>query len=157
LEWQLHQNSAQQRADASPGYSVWADFCSALSDFHAFAASDTFAELALMNWLTKRWYLWLALSPHDMYCSHISTKMTPSCAVRLLVELSIMNQHNGNKNSSLGYEMLEALQPGLNFTWALGWQTNIGKNMQLNLTYNGRKSEGANAVHTGNMMVRAYF
>lgn len=64
---------------------------------------------------------------------------------------------NGNKNSSLGYEMLEALQPGLNFTWALGWQTNIGKNMQLNLTYNGRKSEGANAVHTGNMMVRAYF
>jgi len=64
---------------------------------------------------------------------------------------------NGNKNSSLGYEMLEALQPGLNFTWALGWQTNIGKNMQLNLTYNGRKSEEAKAIHTGNMMVRAYF
>ncbi|MBX7182689.1 MAG: hypothetical protein K1X82_11280 [Bacteroidia bacterium] len=64
---------------------------------------------------------------------------------------------NGSKNSNLGYEMLEALQPGLNFTWAAGWQTNIGKNMQFNLTYNGRKSEGAKAIHSGNMQVRAYF
>ena len=63
----------------------------------------------------------------------------------------------GNKNSSLGYEMLEALQPGLNYTWALGWQTTLGKNMQVNISYNGRKSEGANTIHNGNLQVRAYF
>jgi lipopolysaccharide assembly outer membrane protein LptD (OstA) len=63
----------------------------------------------------------------------------------------------GNKSSSLGYEMLEALQPGNNFTWQAGWQTNLGKNMQINLSYNGRKSEGARMVHYGNMQVRAFF
>lgn len=69
----------------------------------------------------------------------------------------IKNQFNGNANSTTGYEMLNGLQTGNNFTWGLGIQRNIGNGIQLNLNYDGRKSGNAKTVHTGNMQVRAYF
>lgn len=65
--------------------------------------------------------------------------------------------YSGQANNSLAYEMLEGLQNGKNVTWAAGIQRNLGKNLQLSLTYNGRKSEEAKAVHTGNVQVRAFF
>jgi hypothetical protein len=36
-------------------------------------------------------------------------------------------------------------------------QRTLGNNLQLNLSYNGRKSEAIKAVHTGNVQVRAFF
>ena len=65
--------------------------------------------------------------------------------------------YTGIVSSSLGFEMLEALKPGLNYTWNIGWQRNISKNMQLNLTYNGRKSEETKIIHIGGVQVRAFF
>lgn len=76
----------------------------------------------------------------------------------LTVQVNVVSiAFNGNANSSLGYEMLEALQPGTNYVWQSGWQTNLGKNMQLTLSYNGRKSRDSKAVHNGNIQVRAFF
>lgn len=66
-------------------------------------------------------------------------------------------EFDGSANNSLAYEMLDGLQNGRNFTWAAGVQRSIGKNLQLNLTYHGRKSEEIKAVHTGNVQMRAYF
>jgi hypothetical protein len=63
----------------------------------------------------------------------------------------------GGVNNSLSYEMLEGLQNGQNITWAAGIQRNLGKNLQLSLTYNGRKSEETRSIHTGNVQVRAFF
>lgn len=63
----------------------------------------------------------------------------------------------GQTNNSLAYEMLNGLNNGRNVTWAAGVQRNLGKNLQLSLSYNGRKSEDAKAVHTGNAQVRAFF
>jgi hypothetical protein len=63
----------------------------------------------------------------------------------------------GGVNNSLSYEMLEGLQNGQNITWAAGVQRNLGKNLQLSLTYNGRKSEETRSIHTGNVQVRAFF
>lgn len=63
----------------------------------------------------------------------------------------------GAVNNSLSYEMLEGLQNGQNITWAAGVQRNLGQNLQLSLTYNGRKSEDTRSVHTGNVQVRAFF
>jgi len=63
----------------------------------------------------------------------------------------------GAVNNSLSYEMLEGLQNGQNITWAAGVQRNLGKNLQLSLTYNGRKSEDTRSIHTGNVQVRAFF
>jgi len=65
--------------------------------------------------------------------------------------------YTGEGNNSLAYEMLDGLQNGKNITWAAGVQRNLGKNLQLSLTYNGRKSEESRSIHTGNVQVRAFF
>jgi hypothetical protein len=65
--------------------------------------------------------------------------------------------YNGIESSTLGFEMLEGLNTGRNYTWALSGQFRLSKNMQLNLNYTGRKSEGNKTIHTGNVQVRAYF
>ena len=69
----------------------------------------------------------------------------------------IQIRYPSTTNNSLAYEMLDGLQPGKNITWSAGFQRNLGKNLQLTLSYNGRKSENAKAVHQGNVQVRAFF
>jgi hypothetical protein len=69
----------------------------------------------------------------------------------------INNKFDGNGNSTLGYEMLAGLQTGNNYTWGLGLQRTVGNGVQLNLSYEGRKSEAVRIVHTGSMQVRAFF
>ena len=66
-------------------------------------------------------------------------------------------EFTGDPSSYLGYLLLDALQPGTNQTWQLNWQQKISKGMQLSLLYNGRKSEDASAIHTGNVQVTAFF
>jgi len=66
-------------------------------------------------------------------------------------------RYNGEQNSALGFEMLEALKPGVNYTWNLGYQRSISKNLQLSIQYNGRKSENVQMIHSGGMEVRAFF
>ena len=65
--------------------------------------------------------------------------------------------YNGQANSSIGFEMLEGLQPGSNLTWKIGFQKNMANNVQLSLNYNGRKTENNNAIHTGGVQLRAFF
>jgi hypothetical protein len=69
----------------------------------------------------------------------------------------IIIKYNGTVNNSLSFEMLNALKTGVNLTWSATWQQSLGKNMQLNLTYNGRKSELNKAIHSGGVQVRAFF
>lgn len=70
-----------------------------------------------------------------------------------------MNQMNfvGNINSAVGFELLESLRPGTNFTWNFGYQRNLSKNLQMSINYLGRKSEGVRFIHSGGMEVRAFF
>lgn len=65
--------------------------------------------------------------------------------------------YDGQQNSALGFEMLEALKPGINYTWGLGYQRIIARNLQLSIQYQGRKSEDNRAIHSGGMEVRAFF
>ncbi|MCF8255909.1 MAG: hypothetical protein K9J06_00020 [Flavobacteriales bacterium] len=65
--------------------------------------------------------------------------------------------YNGPEGTTVEFEMLDGLKNGANFTWAVLFQTKLGKNMQLNLQYNGRKSGENDAIHTGNVQVRAFF
>ena len=53
--------------------------------------------------------------------------------------------------------MLEGLQVGSNITLKVGFQKNMSKNLQLSISYNGRKSEENRAIHTGSMQMRAFF
>ena len=65
--------------------------------------------------------------------------------------------YNGLENSSIAYVMLESLKVGKNYVWEIVFQRTIFKNMQMMLSYQGRKSENADFVHTGGMSIRAVF
>jgi hypothetical protein len=53
--------------------------------------------------------------------------------------------------------MLESLPPGMNYTWHIGYQKTVSKNLQLTIQYLGRKSENARMIHSGGMELRAFF
>ena len=63
----------------------------------------------------------------------------------------------GEVNTAVGYELLQALQPGNNLLWSANWQLKIAAGLQLQLHYNGRKSPGDSTIHTGRMQVNALF
>lgn len=67
------------------------------------------------------------------------------------------NNTDINQNTSLAFEMLDALLRGKNYIWGLTYQRNLSNNMQLSLTYDGRQSGHGKMVHTGGAQVRAYF
>ncbi|PTX63963.1 hypothetical protein C8N46_101573 [Kordia periserrulae] len=67
------------------------------------------------------------------------------------------NDFSGNAFSPVGYQMLEGLQPGTNFTWNILIQKKLTKFLDLNLSYFGRKSEASQTIHTGNVQLRAFF
>ena len=67
------------------------------------------------------------------------------------------NKFDGNEFSSVGFQMLEGLQTGQNLTWKLLLQKNITQFLDINFNYQGRKSEINQAIHTGNVQLRAYF
>jgi len=68
-----------------------------------------------------------------------------------------MIQYNGSANSPVGFEVLSGLSAGENFIWNITWQQSVAKNLQLNVSYQGRDSKTGNAVHVGNVQVRAVF
>ncbi len=70
----------------------------------------------------------------------------------------IQINYNGQVNSPVGYEMLQALTPGTNIIWNLNWLQKIGEGLQMNLVYEGRNSQGLDRiVHLGRMQVSALF
>ena len=78
--------------------------------------------------------------------------------VALLLETNyIFNGFEGQENSPAGFEMLQALRPGNNATVNLSLQRTFLKNIVLSLTYGGRFSNSVNAIHTGNVSVKAFF
>jgi len=65
--------------------------------------------------------------------------------------------YTGETNSPLGNELLAGLKPGTNMTWSLSLQRNLSNNLQVDITYNGRQSQGVPMVHVGGAQVRAFF
>ncbi|MBQ4819974.1 hypothetical protein [Aquimarina sp. MMG016] len=67
------------------------------------------------------------------------------------------NDFTGNAFSPVGYQLLNGLQPGDNYTWSLLAQKKLTKYLDLNVSYLGRKSEASSTIHTGSVQLRAYF
>jgi len=67
------------------------------------------------------------------------------------------NKFFGNEFSSVGFQMLEGLQTGQNLTWRLLLQKTLTSFLDININYQGRKSETSETIHTGSVQLRAYF
>jgi hypothetical protein len=67
------------------------------------------------------------------------------------------NKFIGNSNSPVGYQMLEGLQAGKNYTWSFLFYRKINSFLYLNFNYLGRKSETSKTIHTGSMQLKVVF
>ena len=65
--------------------------------------------------------------------------------------------YDGEQNTPLGYDVMEGLQNGNNFTWQCNIQQRLSNGLNINLMYDGRKSQENQSVHTGRMQVSALF
>jgi hypothetical protein len=65
--------------------------------------------------------------------------------------------YSAQANTPVAYEMLEALQPGQNYTWSVIVQKKILQGLQLSVNYEGRKSQELSVIHIGRMQVSALF
>ncbi len=65
--------------------------------------------------------------------------------------------YSGNDSNSLAYAMLAGLRNGNNLIWTLAWERRLGSNMQLSITYDGRKAGDNPMVHIGQAQLRAIF
>lgn len=67
------------------------------------------------------------------------------------------NKFTGDPLSPVAFQMLEGLMPGENITWRLLIQKNLTEYLDINVNYQGRKSETSQAIHTGSIQLRAFF
>lgn len=65
--------------------------------------------------------------------------------------------YNDQENTSVAYEMLNALKTGYNYTWGLSYQRNLTNNLQISINYDGRKSPNTSVINIGGAQVRAFF
>lgn len=63
----------------------------------------------------------------------------------------------GDKNSPLGFNMLNGLQPGTNFTWSVIANYQVSRQAQLGINYEARYSTVNNLIQTGSVNARWLF
>jgi hypothetical protein len=63
----------------------------------------------------------------------------------------------GSTSSPVGFDMLQGLQNGKNAVWNVNFQQRLNNSIQINVIYDGRKSESSNVIHTGRVEARYIF
>ena len=63
----------------------------------------------------------------------------------------------GDNNTPVAFAMLEGLQNGKNYLWNLVLERRLAQNIDLRISYEGRKTGEARTVHIGRAQVRATF
>ena len=66
-------------------------------------------------------------------------------------------EYTGEINSPVGFAILNGLQNGQNFLWNVSLDRQLGQNIQLNISYEGRKTGTAKIVHVGRAQISANF
>ena len=69
----------------------------------------------------------------------------------------VLVNYNGENGTTKAYTILEGLQPGKNYIWSGTYTRNISQNLELSLTYEGRKTGTARLINTGRAQLRAVF
>lgn len=92
---------------------------------------------------------------HEGTLSMIYNKAT-NISINTFFKISNID-FRGVENSPAGYELLEALRPGRNYTWNITLQKKLIAGLQLAVNYEGRKSADYKLVHMGKMQVSVLF
>ncbi len=92
---------------------------------------------------------------HDL-STELTYRQKSRAAVALNFSFAQVN-FSGAANTPLEFAMLQGLKNGQNFLWNLTYRRTLMKNLEINLTYEGRKTGDLRVVHTGRGGVRAVF
>ena len=88
----------------------------------------------------------------------LEARYNKSARRAIQLQFSYINvRFRGTPNSPVGFAILNGLQRGQNFLWGVSIDQQLAKNLQLRLSYEGRKTGTANIVHTGRAQVAANF
>lgn len=99
-------------------------------------------------------------APESAIFHDLSTELTYRQKSRSAVALNFsfaQVNFTGEANTPLEFAMLQGLKNGQNFLWNLTYRRTLMKNLEINLTYEGRKTGDLKVVHTGRGGVRAVF
>ncbi|MEO1627846.1 MAG: hypothetical protein AAFV25_22045, partial [Bacteroidota bacterium] len=81
-----------------------------------------------------------------------------SSKTSIRLNLSLVSiDFDGQRSTPIEFAMLEGLKDGQNYLWNLSLDRQLGKNLQMNITYEGRKTGIARVVHVGRAQLRATF
>jgi len=90
----------------------------------------------------------------------IRTEVTYNRSVKTTLrgQVSLVGiDYSGNPASPVGFAILNGLQTGQNLLWNLQLDQQLGKNLRLSLSYEGRQTGSARTVHVGRAQVAAVF
>ncbi len=69
----------------------------------------------------------------------------------------VKNNFTGNGQSVVGNMMMEGLKSGDNYVWQVLFQRQLNSYLNINFSYDGRKSENDKAIHSGSIQLQARF
>ena len=97
----------------------------------------------------------------EMARSHdftLSTTYRKASSSNLSFSLSFVNvQFNGEQNSTIEFDLLEGLKDGKNYIWNTLFTKRLSNSIDLNLSYEGRKTGDAPTIHIARAQIKATF
>ncbi|MCO5248712.1 MAG: hypothetical protein M9887_07185 [Chitinophagales bacterium] len=70
----------------------------------------------------------------------------------------VLFEYNGKSGTTKSYQILDGLNQGKNFIWNADYMRVLSNNLQLNISYEGRKTgDKGKVIHTGMATLRAVF
>jgi hypothetical protein len=88
----------------------------------------------------------------------LSTTIRQASSSNFNFSLSFVNvKYNGEQNSPIEFDLLEGLKNGRNYIWNTLFTKRLSNSIDLNLSYEGRKTGDAPTVHIARAQIKATF